>query len=276
MRLFTEIRTYVESDRSIVSQEQGPPLSVVLTTPGFYRLPERKGLKSAAEAAGFKPPVELLPEPEAAARAWLALGAPENANEYNDVIVLDCGGGTLDWAYLHKGKDGKFHENLHLPPDAVDKIGGEDVDKALLTKLLKGRECENVPMLLKDVRDRKEAYCSDRPVRPVRVGPDQFVTLEARDIQAVIDEAFITPACDLIMPYLKEVERVTGREIPPILLVGGSSKLKGLKEGLEKRCGCKVFKWHQAEFATVLGAAVPLPREQERDATYARCCVHEH
>ena len=264
VRLFTELRELVESNPSIVRQGQGPPLSVVLTTTLYYEFAEREVLRSAAEKAGFEPPVELLLEPEAAARAWLAFGAPKDADRFSDVVVLDCGGATLDWTFLHEDRDGKFHLNALLPPGAA-KIGGEAVDEALLVRhvipKLPREDAVDAVLLREEVRGRKEAYCNGRPAHPVRVGPDQFVTLDGSDIQAVIDETFIKPACDAIEPYLRNVASVTGRGIPPILLVGGSASLKGLKERLEERFGCEVLSWHQAEFATVLGAVLPVQME---------------
>ena len=269
--LFKELRETVATTVPLF-YEQGPPLSVVLTTTLYYSFAEREVLKSAAEKVGFEPP-DFLPEPEAAARAWLALGAPKDADRFSEVVVLDCGGGTLDWAYLHKDRDGKFHLNPHLPAAAAE-IGGEDVDEALLKRYvipkLPREDAVDTVLLREEVRACKEAYCRGQRNLRVRVGPGQSVTLDGSDIQAVIDETFIKPACEAIEPYLRKVKEATGRGIPPILLVGGSASLKGLKERLAERFGCEVLSWHRGEFATVLGAAVPLPSEQERDATYER------
>ena len=274
--LFTKIRELVEEDLSIFSG-QSSRLSVVLTTTLHFQFHEREVLKSAAEKAGFEPPVEFLPEPEAAVRAWVASSAKESIDKSTEVVVLDCGGGTLDWAYLHEDRDGKFHLNALLPPGAA-KIGGEAVDEALLVRhvipKLPREDAVDAVLLREEVRGRKEAYCKKQPDRPVRVGPDQFVPLKGCDIQAVIDEKFITPACDAIESYLRNVASVTGREMPPVLLVGGSAFLKGLKERLAERFGCKVFSWDRGEFATVLGAAVPLLPEQEPDATYERAVAY--
>lgn len=275
--LFTKIREIVEKDPSIFSG-QSSPLSVVLTTTLHFQFHEREVLKSAAEKAGFEPPVEFLPEPEAAVRAWAASSAKESTDKSTEVVVLDCGGGTLDWAYLHEGRDGKFHLNPSLHPGASD-IGGEDVDEALLKlhvlpRLPPKDAEEQMVRLREEVRARKELYCTTGKELSLRVGPNPPITLEGSDIQTVINEVFITPLCNTIEPFLRNVASVTGRGIPPLLLVGGSSSLKGLKERLEERFDCEVFSCNQAEFATVLGAAVPLPPEQEPDATYERAVAY--
>ena len=275
--LFTKIREIVEEDPSIFSG-QSSPLSVVLTTTLHFQFHEREVLKSAAEKAGFEPPVEFLPEPEAAVRAWVASSAKERIDKSTEVVVLDCGGGTLDWAYLHEGRDGRFRLNPSLPPGASD-IGGEDVDEALLElhvlQRLPPKDAEEQMVRLREeVRARKELYCTTGKELSLRVGPGLPVKLKGSDIQTEINEVFITPLCNEIEPFLRNVASVTGRGIPPLLLVGGSSSLKGLKERLEERFDCEVFSCNQAEFATVLGAAVPLLPEQEPDATYERAVAY--
>ena len=271
--LFTEIRTIVERTVPPFNEGQSPLMSVTLTTAGIYTLSERKLLAAAAEKAGFKPPIELLPEPEGAARAWLAsLDTAAGADERRDVVVVDCGGGTVDWAYMHKTSDGRFRLMPLLPPEAAE-IGGERVDEELQVRVLAGRKpVEDTERLRQDCRTRKEAYCRNMPVDSVKVGKER-VPLEDGDIQAVIDEVFIQPTCAAIAPYLKRVEAATRREVPLLLLVGGSSRLKGLKAALEERFGCEVYQSLDTftEFAPVLGAAWPLPEEQSSiDVTYDR------
>ena len=276
--LFTEIRTIIERTVPPFNKGQRPPMSVTLTTTGIYKLSDREILLAAAEKAGFKPPMELLPEPEGAARVWLAsLDTAAGSDERRDVVVVDCGGGTVDWAYMHKTLSGRFRLVPTLPPES-HLIGGERVDEALQTRVLADHKpVEDMERLRQDCRARKEAYCLNMPVDSVSVGKER-VPLEGGDIQAVIDEEFIQPTCDKIAPYLKRVKETTRREVPLLLLVGGSSRLKGLKAALEERFGCEVYQWGLAdftEFAPVLGAALPLPHEQSQnnahiDVTYDR------
>lgn len=274
--LFRRIRETIETSVPPFNEGQRPPMSVTLTTSGIYKLNERKILEAAAEKAGFKPPIKLLPEPEGAALAWLALSAEAEAagaDERRDIVVVDCGGGTVDWAYMHKTSDGRFCLMPTLPP-GEERIGGERVDEELGARVLAGRKpVEDMERLRRDCRVRKEAYCLNLPVDSVIVGKER-VPLEDGDIQEVIDEVFIQPTCAAIAPYLKRVEAATRREVPLLLLIGGSSRLKGLKAALEKRFGCEVYQWDSdrfTEFAPVLGAAWPLPQEQSHiDVTYDR------
>jgi molecular chaperone DnaK len=72
-----------------------PPRRAALTAPALFGPDEEQLLREAALAAGFEE-AEVVSEPEAAARAWLA----ETGEAADEVIVLDCGGGTVDWAWL--------------------------------------------------------------------------------------------------------------------------------------------------------------------------------
>ena len=260
--LFSEIR---ERAGQIPCFDNVPPTAVQLTFTYVNPQIERKLLEAAAQAAGFKT-VELVPEPEAAVRAWQAAISDDN---YRDAIVLDCGGGTVDWRYLHRTESGMFRQEAALSQHAKIgsevKIGGETVDEGLLIELVKTsrlpRDAFNTEVLRQHCRELKERYCRGLPLPKIE-GDGCPVELEGSDIQAVINETFITPVCDAFKPYLDAVKKVTKRETPAVLLVGGSANLKGLEEALERELSCQVFKWHRAEFATVLGAALPVQTEQ--------------
>ena len=256
--LFSEIRE--RAGREITCFANVPPTAVQLTFTEVWRT-SRNILKEAAQAAGFET-VELLEEPRAAARAWINA---ISADRYRDVIVLDCGGGTVDWCYLHRTKSGIF-QTLHPLGAGAKKIGGEDVDKALLTHVLsrlpEEKHPRNAQVLLQHLRDAKERYCRNLEPLPIEEVDGRPVKLEGSEIQAVIDKTFIIPVCTALEPYLDKVKKVTKREDPAVLLVGGSARLKGLEEALRRKFCCQVFKWQHSEYATVLGATLPVQQKQ--------------
>ncbi|MFO1430509.1 MAG: Hsp70 family protein [Candidatus Competibacteraceae bacterium] len=91
--LFKQLRE--QTGEEVTAFRGTPPGKAVLAVPALYGPMAEKLLREAAYAAGFGE-VELLLEPVAAARAWLL----ETGETEQDVVVLDCGGGTLDLAYL--------------------------------------------------------------------------------------------------------------------------------------------------------------------------------
>ena len=145
-----------------------------------------------------------------------------------------------------------------LPGSSKD-IGGADVDEVLLEEVLipKLERNEigslNRSLLRKEVRALKEAYCSGRPLWSLVGG----VVLTNDEIQSVIDRVYIGPALDQIGAYIEDVRKKTGRGVPPILLIGGSCRLKGLEAGIRSALRAEVLSWDEREFAPVLGAALP-------------------
>ena len=101
--LFGELR---EQARGIPVFDQRLPSRVRLTvTEKMKGSDQCEILERAARAAGFED-VEFMLEPVAAARAWVATKMEMGGKDVlgSDVIVVDCGGGTLDWTYLHRRK----------------------------------------------------------------------------------------------------------------------------------------------------------------------------
>ncbi len=245
-----------------------PPDKVFLTMPALFGPPDEKILREAAFQAGFTE-VELVPEPVAAARAWLCTTVPDDSQE---VVVFDCGGGTTDWAYMRRqGND--FILVAECPPGGDRHVGGHDVDLELLQLL---KDATNVgeeeidrrrAHYLEVMRTLKERYCRGLQLRPLKIG-GELISLNERDIQAVIETRFISQAAEGLKTYLDKIKYISGDRQLRVLMVGGSARLKGLAEALEARYGCRTTWWELSEYATVLGALakpMPLPKPQERD-----------
>ena len=247
--LFTHVR---DRAANIHGFDKTPPTEVILTTTKAYFPADRKVLESAADKAGFEK-VTLITEPEAVAAGWVTATGPDRS----DVIVLDCGGGTTDWTYLHR-ENGSFRMVPELRGGHTN-VGGHNVDELLAKRVLPTSSGD--PRLLDKVSRIKEMFCneipeSEWPSIPIGQHPRK---LESKQIEQAIREAFIDPVCKEIKPFIQEVKEEIGKGEPAILLVGGSSKLHGLKETLEREFECEVNPdWPDAEFAPVLGA-VPIP-----------------
>ena len=95
---------------------------VVLTHPASYIESEKTILRAAAAAVGWS--VTFISEPEAAALAWQQeIGQTQN---YDKVVILDCGGGTIDWACLHNDK-GVLRSFTEIEYNANENIGGKEI-----------------------------------------------------------------------------------------------------------------------------------------------------
>ena len=259
-RMLTDLR---ERTKEIAAFEGRAAETVTMTMPAMYGPVEEALLHEASTKAGFKH-MQQLSEPEAAARAWLA----ETGESVAEVVVFDAGGGTLDWAFLRRDGAG-FRVVADCPPGGDIHVGGHDVDLALLNLLrerLDDADAEDElarqqPKYLAEVRELKEAFGAGQPAWPVHVG-SRSVTLTPADLRSAIEERFIEQAGIGLGDYLRKVAQQTKRT-PPVLLVGGSARLAGLKEKLEERLECRAVLWERSEYATVLGAvgkaALPPP-----------------
>ena len=240
---------------------QNPPNAIRLTVPVQYGPPDRRILTEAAQRAGFQQDsITLIDEPVAAAQAWLA----EQGGSDEHIVVLDCGGGTLDWACLHRGTGGKFEAIPELPASGDNRIGGIDIDEALISlledkitdessrRLLQSNHCTYLEL----IRKVKEGYSKTGRGNKVKVG-NQNVEITADLLDDVIASRYIDQTCQQLLPYLEKVRDRLKLAKPTVLLVGGSARLRGLKEAIMKQCKCNVIWWERSEFATVLGAIQP-------------------
>jgi formylglycine-generating enzyme required for sulfatase activity len=252
--LFRELRA--RAGREIAVFGGTPPEGVYLTLPALYGPPDERLLCEAALQAGFaEDKIDLVPEPVAAARAWLA----ETGEAAPEVVVLDCGGGTIDWAYLRRTGH-EFRIVADCPPSGDRGVGGHDVDLELLNRVqdqLEEAAEEAVEgnrfYYLQQVRALKEFYCRGLPLYPLPV-KDTEVELSEGNIQEVLEARFTQQAVESLKAYLDKIAQLDPKAKPPVLLVGGSAQIKGLKETLEKQCACRAVWWEHSEYATVLGA----------------------
>jgi len=101
----------------------------VITVPAYFNDGQRQATKQAGELAGFT--VErIVNEPTAAALAY----GLDKLDEKSKIAVFDLGGGTFDITILELDK-GIFHV---LATHGNTRLGGDDIDTALLNLLLAG------------------------------------------------------------------------------------------------------------------------------------------
>ena len=253
VELFKYIRKHAE-DRIHIFQGK-PPTAVCLTVTNCYKPAEKDLLHEAAEEAGFEE-IEYVLEPLAAAQMW----REEADVRHNLAVVLDCGGGTTDWTYVRRASDGDFQ----LQPKFTGSVekGGSDVDEALYTEVQGqlGNRRENKRHLMRKVRKWKEDYSNNYPV-DFEVG-NTPIALTPSDLQATIDTAYIKPVIKELKTSIeklkKELKEELGEEKLPVLLVGGSHRLKGLKEAVDKQLGCEPFLSEHEITGPALGAVLSI------------------
>ena len=234
------------------------PSSLYLTIPVQYGPPDERVLMEAALGAGFEEgKVYFVKEPVSAAQVWLSeLGGAE---EY--VVVLDCGGGTLDWACLHRTKSGEFEIVVDPPPGGDNKVGGYNIDDNIYEVIKDRTEDESILKELETrssyVRDQiriiKEKYSRSKVGGRIKIAGAN-IEIGGAELESIIQNRFIDQVCDNFGPYISKVKDKLKLSNPSVLLVGGSSRIRGLKEALQEREKCNPIWWERSDYATVLGA----------------------
>uniref|UniRef100_A0A914PJP5 Heat shock protein 70 n=1 Tax=Panagrolaimus davidi TaxID=227884 RepID=A0A914PJP5_9BILA len=98
---------------------------VVITIPAKFSNRQKQSLKSAAVLAGWTK-IHFLPEPVAAAFAYFV---ETNIPNFSNILICDCGGGTVDIC-VSKLVDDQL-QILNIDGDAY--LGGRDFDNILFT-----------------------------------------------------------------------------------------------------------------------------------------------
>jgi tetratricopeptide (TPR) repeat protein len=242
----------------------------VLTVPVMFEEQKRECIRQAAQLGGFRD-VKVVEEPVSAAQAWLA----QSVDKFGDqVIVCDVGGGTTDWALLQY-VDHRFEQVPEVPP-VGSTMGGNDVDEDIFEELLCLQSSDfdrdlavrqKAGFLIRLRRLRERLTQEQGPEFPIKV--DAIRMRVPRGVVEQRTEEFVSRVKQETQRFLARCRQVGTFEGCPLLLVGGASRLPGLKESLEALAPPgPVFLWNDSDYATVLGA-VEQPSIKPREAPAA-------
>jgi actin-like ATPase involved in cell morphogenesis/tetratricopeptide (TPR) repeat protein len=237
----------------------------VVTVPVTFEEQKRACIGEAARLGGFTD-VQLIEEPVSAAQAWFA----QSGQKFGEhVIVCDVGGGTTDLVLLRYVR-GRF-EQVPEVPTAGFALGGNDVDETIFDHLLSLQDAQidqnlamsqKAPILIKLRRVRELMLRDRRQDYQVAVGPATMQVPRAVLEQCISE--FVDRVDDDTRRFMARCQQAASLKEIPLLLVGGGSRMPGLKESLEKLAPGMVLHWNQSDYATVLGAVEqPLSKPQD-------------
>ena len=212
----------------------------VISIPVGFSPAKRKALRSAANEAGIKIR-GFVSEPTAA-----VFRSRDEIQQWPNVVVFDWGGGTLDISVV------RIQGNVVQERATVPKpLGGDDLDRLLAewahTQILSQKGGGNLPFSAMDSRyqdmllarceaaKREIADCEMAQISLQRYGAFGTVNLVLTEdefnglMQPKIDEALATLEEGVNYRAHLSFDQVH------ILLVGGSSKLKGLRDAMARR-----------------------------------------
>ncbi len=228
-----------------------PVTDAVITVPAYFNDAQRQATKDAGEMAGLNV-LRILNEPTAAALAY-GFGAGKDGL----YAVYDLGGGTFDFSLLSIRR-GVFEVKA---TSGDTHLGGDDFDQAIIdhwTRLMPS----GVDMGRPEVRDllRKEAEkakiaLTDQEEVVVSIPSLGFAgTLTRKQMNALVEP--------LVQRTLAPVHRaladagVTPDEIDGVILVGGATRLRRIKEAVAELFQKPVHDDHDPDLVVAEGAAV--------------------
>jgi len=222
----------------VTEREGAAPASAIVTHPATWG-PHRTGLVRAALTDLGLQHVDLLSEPEAAARNFEAT----HPLDLGDTLaVYDLGGGTFEGTVLRRVEGGAFtvQGQVHL-----DTLGGTDFDDAVLGHVLRATglagtslDVEGARIALTQLRreciDAKESLSFDSDVAiPVLVPPcNTTVRLTRSEFEGMIEQGL-----DRTLDALDDALERAGigvEHVAAFLLVGGSSRIPRVAQRLSE------------------------------------------
>tara|TARA_Y100000768_G_scaffold305608_1_gene239548 strand:+ start:7339 stop:9144 length:1806 start_codon:yes stop_codon:yes gene_type:complete len=217
--------------------------SAVITVPAYFNDMQRQATKLAADMAGINV-LRLISEPTAAA---IAYGIDDNKK--GNFIVYDLGGGTFDVSVLTI-KKGVFKV---ISTKGDTHLGGDDVDQLLSEYLL--TKYERISSLSKS-----ELINISKNIKHTLYDND-IASDEKYDIKITINEfnKLISPLIDKTFKILNDAihdSSLDEKDIDSIILVGGSSRLRLIKESFKEKYNITLLDHLNPDTVVVQGASI--------------------
>ena len=217
--------------------------SAVITVPAYYNDVQRQATKLAAEMANVRV-LRLISEPTAAAIAY----GIDDTNEGN-FVVYDFGGGTFDVSVLSIKKG--VYKVLSTKGDT--HLGGDDIDSLIsnhLAKQFKKTQNLSTRELLSISKDIKhQLYEND-----VAINDTFDITITLDDFNKIIS-SLIDKTIDIFDEAITDSSLLRG-DIQNIILVGGSSRLKIIKDKIKEKYTIPILDHLNPDTVVALGAAI--------------------
>lgn len=234
----------------------------VITVPAYFNDSQRQATKEAGEIAGFNVR-RIINEPTAAALAY----GLDKKNDQN-ILVVDCGGGTTDFTVLHVS-DGVF-QVLSTAGDLF--LGGDDFDRLLVNftadEFLKvsGFDVRKDPMALQRVTEAAEKAKCDLSVMAQTTINLPYITSvdgQPKHLALNVTRAKFEGLCDPLYERFRQPinqalmdSKLLPGQIDEIVLVGGSTRMPRMQLLCKEMFGKEPNKSLNPDEAVAIGAAI--------------------
>jgi molecular chaperone DnaK len=231
--------------------------NAVITVPAYFNDAQRKATQDAGKIAGLNV-LRIINEPTAAALSY----GEDKSPKAETVLVYDLGGGTFDVTIMHVS-DGKIDVKA---TGGNKNLGGFDWDNEVMNYLSEqfktqtGMELAEDPAIEQDLRDKAEIAkktLSSRDKATVFLssgGKNASVSLTLETFNEVTEK--LLSSTGTIMELVREDAKLEWSDIDKVLLVGGSTRMRGVAKLVESVTGKKPSIEVHPDEAVALGAAL--------------------
>lgn len=227
---------------------------VVITTPAYFNQYQRRGTKQAAEIAGLEV-IGMINEPTAAALAF-GLYEDNKVDGKKKIIVLDFGGGTLDFTLLRFYKD---DSDVYCDIECSygnHNFGGEDFDNILMDHILKKNNINNIDeyqkLRLKLACEKAKIELSREKNTKIHIGKfsskgdiDEEITREK--FEEICENKFNDFKAE-INNFVEECNLKDKILINDIILIGGTTKIPKIEEIVEEEFPYSTIRFDKYSF----------------------------
>jgi molecular chaperone DnaK len=241
-----------------------PVTDAVITVPAYFSDAQRQATKDAGKIAGLEVK-RIINEPTAAA---LAYGVDKDDMGPQKILIFDLGGGTFDVSLLEIG-DGVFEV---LATSGNNRLGGDDFDQKVMDYVVEQFQSKEGIDLSKDrlamqrIKEASEKAKIDLSgvmktqinLPFISVGKAGPLHLDMELTRAKFDDLTKDLVEKTMLPTqqaLKDAGLSIG-EIAKVILVGGSTRIPAVYEGVKKLTGKDPYKGINPDECVAVGAAI--------------------
>lgn len=234
----------------------------VITVPAYFTDSQRQATKDAGKIAGLEV-LRIINEPTAAA---LAYGIDKEGDQ--TILVYDLGGGTFDVSILELG-EGVFEVKA---TSGNNRLGGDDFDERIMDWMVQefkkqiGVDLSKDKMAmqrLKEAAEKAKHELSSVTTTNINL---PFITATADGPQHLdlnlTRAKFEELIADLIEKSMGPTRQaladagMTAKDIDKVILVGGSTRIPAVQEGIKKILGKEPHKGVNPDECVAIGASI--------------------
>ncbi len=211
-------------------------IKAVITVPSNFNDKQREIIRSGFEIVGFKV-IRIINEPSAAA---LAYGLSHSSNSDEKILVIDTGGGTMDFTILEKSD--LFFEVVHS--EGLNDLGGNNFTQLIYGDIIKVKQLDenkinkNILWYQSQKIKEKLTYLDywESKINNLFINSEKSEKIVEYNLSRT---KFINLANNLIQKVETTLQNLIKNypDINYIILVGGTSKIPILQEAIKNITG---------------------------------------